>query len=648
MFIKKNLPYLLKSSVAIALLLLFTSQAKTQNPAATYINLPANETQPYPLLTYNGYVYIAAKNNSNNNDFFIVNETDNTATFIGTGGTGYFSGKVQICNSDIFLLIGTRLVMISTSTFEVTTAYQFTSGVDVFYSALNKLFFRSNGKTYVYDASSSSMSELKWGTYSFYAYQFATLNNKVYFVGGGSFGISTFETDGTTAGTRNLGVTRSFYATGAGAANYFPPVINGKILFYDNGIYAVTPKMFSGSTDERIGSISVSNQNAKNYNMITYQGKIYTVDLSTNTLYRYNGTDGTGFVSLGTMPCNGLRLMVVYNNKIYGIGFTQETGYEMWSTDGTIENTKLVNDIYPGVDANGIGNGSNAPGDFPLVHSNGLMYYPANTSNGYSIWCTNGPNNDNTQMLFDLNPLSSTNKSIGSIAGLVNTLFFNGYDGSKTGIFRLNNIIPPQTLTPSILITASSTTICASTPVTFTAAATNGGSSPVYQWIKNGNNVGDNSSTYTDDNLQNGDEIYCVLTSSDPNASPATAHSNKIVVTVNPIPEQALGTHSPSACNDDGSIGLTDIAGVGEPPFKYSLNNVDYYTNNVFTGLGAGTYSIYVKDAKGCSYAVHNIVLTKPDPLTLTVDVDNPGVCTNTTAVSNLISQAAQIILNIA
>ncbi|AEI49657.1 hypothetical protein Runsl_3282 [Runella slithyformis DSM 19594] len=89
-------------------------------------------------------------------------------------------------------------------------------------------------------------------------------------------------------------------------------------------------------------------------------------------------------------------------------------------------------------------------------------------------------------------------------------------------------------VTPSVSITANpGNSITTGTSVTFTATPVNGGTAPTYQWKKNNTNVGSNSATYTDAALANGDKITCVLTSSDACASPATATSNEITMTVN-------------------------------------------------------------------------------------------------------------------
>jgi predicted deacylase len=60
-------------------------------------------------------------------------------------------------------------------------------------------------------------------------------------------------------------------------------------------------------------------------------------------------------------------------------------------------------------------------------------------------------------------------------------------------------------VTPTVNIAVSpGTSVCAGSKVTFTATAINGGTSPVYQWKKNGIIVGTNSKTYVDSILKNG------------------------------------------------------------------------------------------------------------------------------------------------
>ncbi|MFH0865263.1 MAG: M14 family zinc carboxypeptidase, partial [Bacteroidota bacterium] len=76
--------------------------------------------------------------------------------------------------------------------------------------------------------------------------------------------------------------------------------------------------------------------------------------------------------------------------------------------------------------------------------------------------------------------------------------------------------------------------ICTGTNVTFTATATNGGTSPAYQWKKNGTNIsGTTNSTYTSSTLANGDIITCVMTSSLSCATGSPSTSNSITMTVN-------------------------------------------------------------------------------------------------------------------
>lgn len=87
---------------------------------------------------------------------------------------------------------------------------------------------------------------------------------------------------------------------------------------------------------------------------------------------------------------------------------------------------------------------------------------------------------------------------------------------------------------PEVTIVASENDICPGTLVTFTATPVNGGSSPAYQWRLNGVNVGTNNAVYSSATLVNGDQITVVLTSNANCASPTTATSNVITMTVRP------------------------------------------------------------------------------------------------------------------
>ena len=95
-------------------------------------------------------------------------------------------------------------------------------------------------------------------------------------------------------------------------------------------------------------------------------------------------------------------------------------------------------------------------------------------------------------------------------------------------------------VTPSVTISATYTTITTGATDTFTATPTNGGTTPSYQWYKNGVAVGTNSATYITGTLSNNDSVWCVMTSNAPCASPATATSNHVHVTVNPIPTPVI------------------------------------------------------------------------------------------------------------
>lgn len=90
--------------------------------------------------------------------------------------------------------------------------------------------------------------------------------------------------------------------------------------------------------------------------------------------------------------------------------------------------------------------------------------------------------------------------------------------------------------TPTVSIATNTHTICSGTNVVFNATPVNGGNTPLFQWKKNGINVGSNSSSYSDSSINNNDSVWCVLTSNSPCVISSNAVSNKIGFVVNSSP----------------------------------------------------------------------------------------------------------------
>jgi len=137
--------------------------------------------------------------------------------------------------------------------------------------------------------------------------------------------------------------------------------------------------------------------------------------------------------------------------------------------------------------------------------------------------------------------------------------------------------------TPAISISASATTICTGTNVTFTATPTNGGTAPTYQWKLNNVNVGSNSPTYTNNNLANGNTVTCVLTSALSCASPTTATSNTVTMAVNGslTPAVSISASTNNICTGTNvTFTASPTNGGTNPSYQWKLNNVNVGSNS--------------------------------------------------------------------
>jgi hypothetical protein len=108
-------------------------------------------------------------------------------------------------------------------------------------------------------------------------------------------------------------------------------------------------------------------------------------------------------------------------------------------------------------------------------------------------------------------------------------------------------------LTPDITIVASSNNVCFGTPITFTSSTISGGATPIYTWKINGITVGGNNAVITSTNLNNGDLVYCILTSSETCVSKAKDSSAIIQMLIKPLvtPQVVTKQDTDYVCQND-------------------------------------------------------------------------------------------------
>jgi hypothetical protein len=130
-------------------------------------------------------------------------------------------------------------------------------------------------------------------------------------------------------------------------------------------------------------------------------------------------------------------------------------------------------------------------------------------------------------------------------------------------------------LTPAISISASENDVCIGTTIAFSASATNGGSNPSYQWKRNGNNVGNNSATYTSNTLVDGDIISCVVTSNAACVTSTTASSNTVIMNIvdGIIPTVSIQANNESLCAGQVAVFAATVGDGGTAPsYQWQVN----------------------------------------------------------------------------
>ncbi|HRO18532.1 MAG TPA: immunoglobulin domain-containing protein, partial [Ferruginibacter sp.] len=244
---------------------------------------------------------------------------------------------------------------------------------------------------------------------------------------------------------------------------------------------------------------------------------------------------------------------------------------------------------------------------------------PGNGGNASYQWLLNG-----NPVGTDQNTYTTTTLADGDEVSVVLT---SDVTPCATGNPATSNVITTtvnalQPVSVSIASSDLDNTICDGESVTFTATPVNGGTSPSYQWLLNGNPVGSDQDTYTTTTLANGDVVSVVLTSNiTPCATGNPATSNTIATTVNALQPVSITIASDvtSAC-----AGVL-ISFTATPVNEGSNPAYQWYVNN-----------IAVVDSTGTTFS--SATLADGDEVTCVLTSDITPCATGNPATSNVIT----------
>jgi hypothetical protein len=159
----------------------------------------------------------------------------------------------------------------------------------------------------------------------------------------------------------------------------------------------------------------------------------------------------------------------------------------------------------------------------------------------------------------------------------------NGCTSSSSTIVQVNTQGAPGVTINSYPLNGI---VCIGESIKFTPTSTNGGNTPTYQWKINGVNIA-TGATYTSSNLKNNDVVSCELTSNSKCASPLTATSNQIKMTVSSsILPTVTVTYEPDTNICVGTpllFSASPVNGGNAPVYQWQVNGVN-------VGTGDSTY----------------------------------------------------------
>ena len=174
----------------------------------------------------------------------------------------------------------------------------------------------------------------------------------------------------------------------------------------------------------------------------------------------------------------------------------------------------------------------------------------------------------------------------------------------------------------SLIIVEGENPICENTQVTISISEIqNGGESPQFEWFMNDLSYGTNTTTFTF-LPQDGDEVFCKMTSSANCLIDNPVVSNAVTIEVNQLPIVTLDLEQEIVCVFWDPISLNE----GDPPGGiYSGDGVEgNIFNPTIAGVGSHTITYTYTDENGCQNQASDLILV--DPCTSIVQISHKEI----------------------
>ena len=102
------------------------------------------------------------------------------------------------------------------------------------------------------------------------------------------------------------------------------------------------------------------------------------------------------------------------------------------------------------------------------------------------------------------------------------------------------------------------------------------------------------------------------------------ASATSIPFTINPL-TGTLNIHNPACGSTNGSVIVT--AGGGNSPYQFAINGGALQASDTFSNLAAGSYTITIQDASGCSTTVNATLSSGGTSVTTSISSSTPVTC---------------------